>query len=93
MAAIVALTDGDAELGARAAGATYRVVEENGVMLAPVKVLHLREPRELAVERLGAARAEELMAEGAAMPTAQVIEHVLAAPAPSVIADQEVAAT
>ena len=42
MAAIVLLTSGDAELGARAAGATYRVVEEKGVMLAPVKVLRCR---------------------------------------------------
>jgi hypothetical protein len=82
MAAIVALTYGDAELGARAAGATYEVVRTKGVMLAPVRVLHLREPRELAIERLGEARAEELLREGAATPIGQVIEEVLDAPAP-----------
>jgi hypothetical protein len=89
MAAIVSLTDGDAELGARAAGATYRLVEEKGVMLAPVKVLHLRDPRELAMERLGEERAAELLAEGAASPIAEVIEAVLTAPAPA----RQVAAT
>ena len=83
MAAIVQLTHGDAELGARAAGATYRIVEEKGVMLAPVKVLHLRDPRELAVERLGEARARELMAAGADTPVEDIIEEVLAAPAPT----------
>jgi predicted ATPase/class 3 adenylate cyclase len=83
MAAIISLTDGDAELGARAAGATYQLMREKGVMLAPVKVLHLREPREIAIERLGEVRAEELMAEGAAVPIGQVIEQVLDAPAPA----------
>jgi predicted ATPase len=83
MAAIVSLTYGDAELGARAAGATYEVVRTKGVMLAPVRVLHLREPRELAIERLGESRAEELLREGAATPVGQVIEEVLAAPAPA----------
>ena len=82
IAAIVALTYGDTELGARAAGATYEIVREKGVMLAPVKVLHLRDPREIAIERLGEARAEELIAEGAAPGAVRVIEQVLAAPAP-----------
>ena len=44
MAAIILLSDGDPELGARIAGATYRLVREKGVMLAPVKVLHLPGP-------------------------------------------------
>jgi len=83
MAAIVALTYGDAELGARLAGATYEIVQRKGVMLAPVKVLHLPEPRDLAIERLGAERAEELLAEGAATPLDQIIELALAAPAPT----------
>jgi len=83
MAAILSLTDGDAELGARAAGATYRIVEEKGVMLAPVRVLHLRDPRELAIERLGADRAAELLRDGAAAPVDQVIADVMAAPAPA----------
>ena len=34
-------------------------------MLAPVKVLHLPDPKGLAIERLGEARAEELLREGA----------------------------
>jgi hypothetical protein len=83
MAAIVALTYGDAELGARLAGATYEIVREKGVMLAPVKVLHLPDPRDLAAERLGEERAAELMAQGAATPVQEIIEEVLAAPAPS----------
>jgi predicted ATPase/class 3 adenylate cyclase len=84
MAAIVLSTYGDAELGARAAGATYEIVREKGVMLAPVKVLHLPEPRDLAIERLGEARATELMADGAATPVEEIIAEVLAAPAPPV---------
>ena len=84
MAAIVLCTYGDAELGARAAGATYRIVREKGVMLAPVKVLHLPEPRDLAIERLGEARATELLEDGAAAPVDEIIAEVLAAPAPSI---------
>jgi hypothetical protein len=83
MAAIVQLEHGDAELGARAAGATYRVVREKGVMLAPVKVLHLPDPRDLAISRLGAARAEELMQAGTDAPVDEVIADVLAAPSPT----------
>jgi len=83
MGAILALTYGDAELGARIAGATYRIVEEKGVMLAPVRVLHLREPREIAIERLGEARAAELLGDGAAASIEEVIADVMAAPAPN----------
>ena len=82
MGAIIALTHGDPVLGARAAGATYEIVRTKGVMLAPVKVLHLRDPREIAIERLGAERAEQLLADGAAAPIDEVIAQVLAAPAP-----------
>ena len=64
MAAIILLSDGDAELGGRVAGATYRMVREKGVMLAPVKVLHLPDPAGLATERFGADRTAELLAEG-----------------------------
>jgi hypothetical protein len=53
-------------------------------MLAPVKVLHLPDPRDLAIERLGEARATELMADGAATPVEEIIAEVLAAPAPPV---------
>ncbi len=79
MAAILLLSDGDADLGARATGATYRLVREKGVMLAPVAVLHLPDPADLAVERLGAERAAVLMAEGAETPIAEIVTEVLAA--------------
>lgn len=79
MAAIILLSDGDAQLGARAAGATHRLVSEKGVMLAPVKVLHLPDPADLAVERFGAERAAQLMAEGAAASIDDVVAEVLAA--------------
>jgi predicted ATPase len=82
MAAILLLTYGDAELGARVAGATYELVREKGVMLAPVKVLHLPDPADLATQRLGEERARELLAIGADTPIAQIVEEVLAAPAP-----------
>lgn len=82
MAAIILLSDGDGELGARVAGAVYRLVREKGLMLAPVKVLHLPEPAELAAERFGAAHAEELLAAGEAVPIAEVVSQVLAAPSP-----------
>ena len=82
MAAIILLTYGDAELGARVTGATYKIVREKGVMLAPVRVLHLRDPAELAVERLGEEQATELMNAGADTPLSQVVDEVLSAPAP-----------
>ncbi len=82
MAAIVLLSDGDAELGARIAGATYRLVREKGVMLAPVKVLHLPDPAETADERFGADRAAQLLAEGEAIPIDDVVAMVLARPSP-----------
>ena len=82
MAAIIQLADGDPELGARIAGATYRLVREKGVMLAPVKVLHLPDPAELATERLGAERAAALLAEGEAIPVEDVVAAIFATPAP-----------
>ncbi len=80
MAAIILLSHGNAELGALAAGATYEIVRTKGVMLAPVRVLHLPEPRDLAIQRLGEERANELLAAGAAMPVHQVVDDVVAAP-------------
>ena len=47
-------------------------------MLAPVTVLHLPDPRGLAVERLGAERAESLLATGAATALEDVVDEVLA---------------
>ena len=82
MAAIIQLSNGDAELGARIAGATYRLVREKGVMLAPVKVLHLPDPEGLAIERLGAERAAALLAEGEGLPVEDVVAIIFATPAP-----------
>jgi hypothetical protein len=65
MAAIAQLTYGDAEFGTRIAAVVYELMREKGVMLAPVKVLHLPDPRELAIERIGEERAEQLVATGA----------------------------
>ena len=83
MAAILMLLHGDPEFGARVAGATYVLVREMGLMLAPVKVLHLPDPGELAAERFGTVHAAELLAVGAATPLADVIAEVLAAPTPT----------
>jgi hypothetical protein len=83
MAAIVALTYGDAEFGTRIAGVTYQLMRDKGVMLAPVKVLHLPEPRVLAVDRLGEDAATKLLDESAAIPLASMVEEVLGAPPPA----------
>jgi predicted ATPase/class 3 adenylate cyclase len=83
MAAIVQLDYGDPELGARIAGATYELSEQKGVMVAPVTVLHLRDPREMAVERLGRDRATELMHDGAMTPIAEIIAAVTEARVPA----------
>jgi predicted ATPase/class 3 adenylate cyclase len=82
MAAIILLTEGDPELGARVTGAVYRLVREQGVMLAPVEVLHLPDPGQLATERLGAERTAELIAAGDEMRLADVVAEVIAAARP-----------
>ena len=82
MAAIVQASMGDPELAARIAGTTYELVREKSVMLAPVKVLHLPEPADLVREALGEERANELMAEGAAIPVSDMVAIVVAAPPP-----------
>jgi predicted ATPase/class 3 adenylate cyclase len=84
MAAIILLADekADAELGARLTGATYRLVREKGVMIAPVHVLHLPDPRDLATERLGAKRAAALLADGDAADVGEIVAEILGAPGP-----------
>jgi predicted ATPase/class 3 adenylate cyclase len=82
MAAILLVHFSDAELGARVAGATFALSEEKGVMVAPVTVLHLPDPRETAAQRLGKERARELLEDGAMTPLEQVIEEVQSAPLP-----------
>jgi hypothetical protein len=47
-------------------------VREKGVMLAPVRVLHLPDPDALHSGLVGAERAAELRAEGDAMPLDEV---------------------
>ena len=82
MAAIIQLVHGDAELGARIAGAAHELARRHQVMLAPIKVLHLPDPADLAAERFGPARAAALLAAGAAAPLAEAIDEILAADAP-----------
>ena len=82
MASIILFERGEPELAARVAGATYQLVRDKGVMLAPVRVLHLDDPAQTAIERLGATRAEGLMADGAATPIPEIVAEVLATPAP-----------
>ena len=48
-------------------------------------VLHLPDPRSLAEVRLGAERAAELLAVGAATPVDEAIAEVLAAPSAAVL--------
>jgi hypothetical protein len=78
MAALVHLEFGDPELGARLAGATNELRRQKNVMVAPTRVLHLPDATELSRERLGAERADALVAEGAAMSTARAVEDALA---------------
>ena len=82
MAAILLVNDGDAELGARVAGATYELSRQKGVMVAPVTVLHLTDPRQTAAERLGRDRADALIEDGAMTPLDQIVETVRTAPVP-----------
>jgi predicted ATPase/class 3 adenylate cyclase len=82
MAAIIQLVHGDPVLGTRLAGAVAELARRDHVMLAPVKVLHLPDPAEVAVERLGSDRAQELLALGAALPLEIAIDEALRAEAP-----------
>lgn len=83
MAALLQIRNGDPAFGVRAAAKAYQLVREQEVMLAPVKVLHLPDPGELATETLGAERYQELLAGAKLIPIADVIAEVLAADAPA----------
>jgi predicted ATPase/class 3 adenylate cyclase len=83
MASIILFERDEPELAARVAGATYELVRDKGVMLAPVRVLHLDDPGQTAIEWFGAARAEELMADGAATPLPEIVAEVLATAPPA----------
>ena len=83
MASIIQLQSGDPEFGARLAGTTMELIREKGVMLAPVKVLHLPDPTELAGRMLGEERAAELMAIGASTARSTVVAAVLATRPPA----------
>ena len=82
LASIMLLSGGPSELGARVAGATYRLVRERGLMLGPVHVLHLPEPSALAEAQLGAERAAALMAEGDGMTIDELVVSLGASPSP-----------
>jgi hypothetical protein len=82
LASIMLLSGGPSEVGARAAGATYLLVREKGLMLGPVHVLHLPEPSLLAEARFGWDRAAELMAEGEAMTIDDLVAALEASPPP-----------
>lgn len=58
------------------AGATYCLVREHGLTLAPEGVVHLPDPAALAIEAFGEARAAERMAEGDAMPLVEIVDAV-----------------
>jgi predicted ATPase/class 3 adenylate cyclase len=81
MASIILFRYGDPEVATRVAATAYKLIREKGVMLAPVKVLHLPDPAETAVERLGAERAAALLADEAAPPVDDAVGMVLAIPA------------
>jgi hypothetical protein len=49
-----------------------------------VTVLHLPDPAGIAIERLGAGRADELLRDGASTPLQRVIDEVLATDASTV---------
>jgi len=82
LASIMLLSGGRSELGARAAGATYRLVRERGLMLGPVHVLHPPEPSVLAEARFGVERAAELMAKGETMTTDDLVAAIAGSPVP-----------
>ena len=82
MAAIIQLTHGDPAFGVRAAAKAYELVREQEVMLAPVKVLHLPDPAELAAEVLGPETARSMLAAADDLPIHDVIGEVLAADPP-----------
>ncbi|HUS21508.1 MAG TPA: TIR domain-containing protein [Aeromicrobium sp.] len=83
LASIMLLSGGPSEVGARVAGATYRLVRERGLMLGPVHVLHLPEPSTLAEAQFGLDRAAELMAEGETMKTDDLVAALAGSPAPA----------
>jgi predicted ATPase len=81
-AAIIQIRYGDAEFGARVAGATLELGRQKNVMVAPTKVLHMPAPATLAAETLGQELTARLLAEGAATPLDSVVAAILAAPVP-----------
>lgn len=83
MASIIQLQHGVPEFGGRIAGAAYELAREKGVMLAPVKVLHLPDPGDLMGEQLGAEASQNLLAVGAATPRSEIISEILTAVPPS----------
>ncbi len=75
--AIVEGESGDAERGARLAGAILAIQAETGEALAPVGVLHLPHPTDVVRERLGPDEAERLIAEGRSLSPEEAIAMAL----------------
>ncbi len=84
IAAIIQLQHGEPTFGARLAGAAYELAREKNVMLAPVEVLHLPDPADLAAAHFGAEESERLLAVGAATPRSVIIPEILAAARPPI---------
>ncbi len=90
MAAILQFRDGDPEFAVRITAKAYELVREQEVMLAPVKVLHLPDPADLAAERFGPEGARVLLDDAASIPMADVIAEILAAPPPAAFSEPSV---
>ena len=90
MAAITQFRYGDPMFAVRITAKAYQLVREQEVMLAPVTVLHLPDPAELASKAFGAERAAELLRDADALPIAQVIAEVVAAEPPTPDATRDV---
>ena len=78
--AVVEAESGDAEVGARLAGAIRAIRSVTGEALASVSVLHLPEPEDAVRARLGPELAERLMAEGESLAPEEAIRLALGTP-------------
>jgi len=73
VSALLMLRHGDREAGARVAGAAQALAREREIATALTQVLHLPDPVELASAILGPDRAAILVANGEAMPLAEIL--------------------
>jgi predicted ATPase len=75
--AIIEGESGDGGVGARLTGAIQAIQADTGEALAPVTVLHLPHPADVARERLGESEAQRLIAEGAVLTPDEAIRLAL----------------